>query len=81
MFKFKYFDEATVNVNDTVSGVVTCSCLGGIYIDLDNGQKAFSRFASLPQGTRVLCTVKYLATDQKRMLVEIDSYRTDYIAA
>lgn len=59
---------------DGCYGEVTSRCKAGAYLMLDNGQRAFAyRFASLLPGTKVLCTVLKMPTDEKRMLVSIDS--------
>lgn len=59
---------------DGCYGEVTGSCRVGAYLTLDNGQEAFAyRFANLPPGTEVLCTVLKMPTEEKRMLVSVDS--------
>lgn len=69
-----------MNMNDSYElfdgcyGEVTGRCKAGAYLTLDNGQEAFAyKFASLLRGTKVLCTVIKMPTDEKRMLVSIDS--------
>lgn len=55
-------------------GKVIGTCQKGAFLTLDNGQEAFAyKFANLYPGTLVLCTVRRLADEQKRMLVSIDS--------
>lgn len=59
---------------DCCYGEVTGRCQAGAYVTLDNGQLAFAyRFGNLLPGTRVLCSVQKLPTEDKRMLVSIDS--------
>lgn len=61
---------------DGCYGEVTGSCKSGAYLTLDNGQEAFAyKFTSLLPGTKVLCTVLKMPTEEKRMLVSIDSVR------
>ena len=48
----------------------------GAYLTLDNGEDAYAfRFANLRCGTEVLCTVRRMATEDRRKLVTIDSVR------
>ena len=59
---------------DGCYGEVTGRCHVGVFLKLDNGQEAFAyKFANLRPGTKVLCSVQHLPTDNKRMLVSIDS--------
>ena len=67
---------------DGCYGEVTGRCKAGAYLTLDNGQEAFAyKFASLLPGTKVLCTVLKMPTEEKRMLVSIDSVRGDSLVA
>lgn len=55
-------------------GIVTGRCRAGAFLELDNGEEAFAfKFGNLFPGTKVLCTVKRIATEEKRTLVSIDS--------
>ena len=59
---------------DGCYGVVTCRCKKGVFLKLDNGQEAFAyKFSSLLLGTKVLCTVLRLSTEERKILVSIDS--------
>lgn len=59
---------------DGCYGKVTGRCRAGAFLTLDNGQDAFAyKFANLISGTKVLCTVLKLPSEEKRMLVSIDS--------
>lgn len=59
---------------DGCYGEVVGRCKAGAYLTLDNGQQAFAyKFSSLLPGTKVLCTVLRLPSEDKRMLVSIDS--------
>lgn len=59
---------------DGCYGKVTGRCKAGAYLTLDNGQEAFAyKFSNLILGTRVLCTVIKMPTNEKLMLVSIDS--------
>lgn len=45
-----------------------------IYLKLDNGEKAFAfNMSNFRPGTRVLCSIKKLASVNKDILVSIDS--------
>ncbi|MBQ9082958.1 MAG: hypothetical protein IJY28_05600 [Clostridia bacterium] len=62
------------DVLDGCYGVVTSRSRNDVYLTLDNGEYAFAhKFGNLLPGTEVLCMVKRLATDEKRMLVCIES--------
>lgn len=67
--------------NDTLRGTVTGGCDCGLFIMLENGMEAFSYFGSLDKGTEVLCTVKYMAKENRRTLVTIDSVYDAFMAA
>lgn len=55
-------------------GIITGRCRSGAFLQLDNGEEAFAfKFANLFPGTKVLCTVKRAANEEKRTLVAIDS--------
>lgn len=59
---------------DGCYGEVTGTCRSGAFLTLDNGETAFAyRFANLRTGTKVLCTVRRLAEEDRKMLVTIDS--------
>ncbi len=59
---------------DGCYGKVTGRCKTGAYLTLDNGQEAFAyKFSNLILGTKVLCTVIKMPTNEKLMLVSIDS--------
>lgn len=61
-------------VMDGCYATVVGSCRKGAFLQLDNGEDAFAyKFANLWPGTKVLCTVKRLAEEGRRMLVTIDS--------
>lgn len=60
--------------NDTCFGYVTGKNSSGVYLFLDDGQDAFAYgFTSVPNGCRVWCSVRREATDNRLMLVRIDS--------
>lgn len=59
---------------DGCYGQVQGTCQSGAFLRLDNGQEAFAyKFAHLYPGSLVLCTVRRLATEDRRMLVSIDA--------
>lgn len=64
----------TYEAFDACYGTVIAKNNYGAYLQLDNGQEAFSyKFANLKDGTKVLCTVLHPATEDKSVLVSIDS--------
>lgn len=75
MFEEMEVQEQTgYEVLDGCYGTVVGSCRKGAFLQLDNGEDAFAyKFANLWPGTKVLCTVRRLAEEGKRMLVTIDS--------
>lgn len=59
---------------DGCRGKITSRCQKGAYIELDNGEGAFSfKCANLLPGTEVLCTILRNTIDNKRILVSVDS--------
>lgn len=69
-------------MNSTVSyerfdgcyGELAGRCKAGAYLTLDNGQEDFAyKFANLLLGTKVLCIAMKMPTNEKLMLVSIDS--------
>ena len=82
---FVNLEEAEVSgydVFDGCYGIVESCCRKGAFLALDNGEPAFAyRFGNLRPGTEVLCTVRKLATDDRRKLVTIDSVCYQPIAA
>lgn len=55
-------------------GIIENCCRKGAFLALDNGEPAFAySFGNLRPGTEVLCTVRRLASGDRRMLVTIDS--------
>ena len=65
--------DDTLDIRDVVYGVVIGNCSKGVFLELENGQKAFSYFCGLPCGSKVLCSVIKRATANWRVLVSIDS--------
>lgn len=53
--------------------IVTGRCSTGVFLRLDNNEEAFAYSFNLIPGTKVLCTVRKSATDNRRTLVWIDS--------
>lgn len=67
-------EQSGYDVLDGCYGTVTGCCRKGAFLQLDNGEEAFAyKFANLLAGTKVLCTVRRLADEGRRMLVTIDS--------
>lgn len=68
------FNHVGYEYLDGCYGRVTGRCSAGVYLTLDNGQEAFAyKFSNLYPGAKVLCTVLKMPTEEKRMLVSIDS--------
>lgn len=62
------------DVLDGCYGIIENCCRKGAFLALDNGEPAFAySFGNLRPGTEVLCTVRRLASEERRMLVTIDS--------
>lgn len=62
------------DIFDCCYGTTTDRTRVGTYLTLDNGETAFAyKFSNLLPGTKVLCTVLKLATEEKFKLVSIDS--------
>lgn len=80
MWSYEY-DEDDYNVRDGVRAVVTGGCSKGLFLRLENGQKAFASFGGLVPGTEVICTVLKKATERWRVLVAIDSVLERELAA
>lgn len=72
MWSSDYLDE-DFNVRDGVFGVVTGTNRCGVYLRLENGQRAFAYFGGVHPGTEVLCTVRRKARESWDVLVTIDS--------
>lgn len=61
-------------------GYVSSRCSQGIFLELDNGQRAFAyKYLNLNMGSKVLCTVLRKPVNDKLALVGIDSV-IDYAA-
>ena len=73
--------EDSLDIRDAVYGVVTGNCSKGLFLELENGQQAFSHFGGLAPGSEVLCSVIKKATEKWRVLVSIDSVLTEAIVA
>ncbi len=74
MKRRNYIPQSEYDVLDGCYGTVMGRCGNGVYVELDNGQMAYSyKFASLRPGCQVLCTVQKLATGFRNILVSIDS--------
>ena len=59
---------------DECYGIVTCRCGNGIFLTLDNGEKAYAcSFGNLHPGDKVICRVDKLPHDGKYMQVSISS--------
>ena len=67
---------------DGCYGIIENCCRKGAYLVLDNGEPAFAyKFGNLRTGTKVLCTIRKQATEDRRMLVTIDAVCRYHTAA
>ena len=73
MYNFDFETENYNNKFDTVIGTVIDHCSSGVFLELENGEPAFTHFCQLTRGQRVFCYIRKKATDRFRTLVEIDS--------
>ena len=84
MWNFGYNEETMINLRDSVHGIVKGqNKSGGVYIDLniendiDNHNEIVPAFGywtgRLPVGTKVLCTIRKPAREDKDILVSVDS--------
>jgi len=71
MWKWDYEENGT-NIRDGIRGTVIGSCRKGLFLALEDGQKAFAHFGGLNPGTTVLCTVLKKVTERWNVLVSID---------
>lgn len=61
-------------VMDECFAVVSNRCGDGVFLTLDNGEKAFApRFGNLKPGDKVICRIDRLAQGDKKPLVSISS--------
>ena len=93
MWDYGYNEEATVNIRDSVPGVVKGQSKSGVYIelnienDIEDHKEVVSAFGywigRLPIGTKVLCSIKKQAKEDKDILVSVDSvfYQDDMVMA
>ena len=59
---------------DTCLGSVEYKSSYGVYLILENGERAFAHgFTTLPTGSKVWCSIRKLATETKDILVKVDS--------
>lgn len=68
------FCEHRYSEKDMCTGTVLGKCNSGVFIGLDNGNEAFAyNFFCVPDGAKVLCSVKRCAAEGRRVLVTIES--------
>ena len=83
MWDYGYNEEAMVNLRDSVPDVVKGQSRSGLYIDLniendfDDCKEIVSAFGywigRLPAGTKVMCSIRKPAREDKEILVSVDS--------
>ena len=93
MWDYGYNEEATVNIRDSVPGIVKGQSKSDVYIDLNiendikDHKEVISAFGywigRLPIGTKVHCSIKRPAKEDKDILVSVDSvfYQDDMVMA
>lgn len=67
-------------IRDVIRGTVTSECSKGLFLTLENGEKAYAKFGYLPIGTKVLCSVFKKANKRLLMTVFIDSIIDDRVS-
>lgn len=79
MLSYLWYSEF-VRKTSSPYGKAVNTCQKGAFLALDTGQEAFAyKFTNLYLWTSVLCMVRRLSDEQRRMLVAIDSV-VDYVA-
>jgi hypothetical protein len=83
MWDYGYNDEAVLNLRDFVPGIVKGQSTSGLYIDLNiendfedclEPVPAFGYWTGrLPIGTKVMCSIRKPASEDKDILVSVDS--------
>ena len=83
MWDYGYNDEAVLNLRDSVPGIVKGQSKSGLYIDLNiendfedclEPVPAFGYWTRrLPVGTKVMCSIRKPAREDKDILVSVDS--------
>lgn len=71
---FECMKNMGYEIMDECYAVVSGRCGDGIFLTLDNGEKAYAhRFGNLFPGTQVICRIDRLPTNNKNTLVSISS--------
>lgn len=84
MWNYGYNEDAAMNLRDSMKGVVRAQNFSGLYIDLEvEDEEMEGEIKKVPAfcywsgkvkiGTKVDCTLKYWAKEEKDILVTIDS--------
>ena len=83
MWDYGYNEEAMVNLRDFVPGIVKRQSKSGLYIDLnienefDDYKEIIPAFGywtgRIPVGTKVMCSIRKSAREDKDVLVSVDS--------
>lgn len=71
MWNYDYDEE--LSLRDGLYGTVVGGCRTGLFVELENGLVAFSKFGFLENGSKVLCSVVKKANETYRTVVSIDS--------
>lgn len=88
MFDYGYDEAAIMNLRDSIKGIVKGQNSFGLYINLKVGDETDNEYGEfipafgywsgkVPKGTKVICSVKRWARDNKDLLVSIDSVEYD----
>ncbi len=71
---YEYVKGFDYEVMDECYGVVSSRCGDGVFLTLDNGEKAYAtRFGNLHPGDKVICRIDKLTQGDKKPLVSISS--------
>ena len=83
MLDYRYNEAAKVNLRDSVLGIVKGQSKSGLYInlnienDFDDCKEIIPAFGywigKLPVGTKVMCSIRKPAREDKDILVSVDS--------
>lgn len=70
----KHANDMEYEVLDECYGIAACRCGNGIFLTLDNSEKAYAyRFGNLYPGDKVICRIDKLPHEGKHMQVSISS--------
>ena len=76
MWNYECNETEIMNLRDSMEGVVRKQNSSGLYIDLKTNSDLTGR---VPEGTKVFCSIKRWARENRKILVNVDSiaYESD----